>query len=107
MAGLGALIGIVGPVFLVILIGFGIGRSGILTPDLVRGIGRFIIAVPLPALVFNALATARIGEVFRKGDRCLECVNCNTRSRTGAAIKTRGRSFRKPATVYSRRVLEN
>jgi len=65
MAGLGALIGIVGPVFLVILIGFGIGRSGILGPDLVRGIGRFIIAVPLPALVFNALATARIGEVFR------------------------------------------
>lgn len=53
------------PVFLVILLGYGIGRSGLFNVDQIRAIGRFILAVALPALIFGAVSTARIGEVFR------------------------------------------
>jgi len=65
LAALGSLSSILAPVFLVILLGYGIGRSGLLGADQLRGFGRFILAVALPMLIFGAVSSARIGEVFR------------------------------------------
>lgn len=64
-AALGALLAIVAPVFAIILIGYVIGRLGLFSSDQVRAFGRLVILVVLPALIFNALATAKVGEVFR------------------------------------------
>ena len=53
------------PVFLLIALGFGLGRACVFTPDQIRGFGRLVLLVALPALIFNALATARMAAVFR------------------------------------------
>jgi predicted permease len=60
-----SLLTIILPVFLLIALGFGLGRASIFTPDQVRGFGRLVLLVALPALIFNALATARMAAVFR------------------------------------------
>ncbi|NBC36627.1 AEC family transporter [Novosphingobium sp. FSY-8] len=59
------MIAIITPVFLLIGLGFGIGRLGLFSPDHVRGFGRFVLLVALPALVFNALANTHISQVLR------------------------------------------
>lgn len=60
-----ALLSIVAPVFLLIALGYGLGRIKLFAPEQVRGFGRFVMLVALPALVFNALSTASMTKVFR------------------------------------------
>jgi len=60
-----SLIQIIAPVFLLIALGYGLGRGQVFSPDQVRGFGRLVLLVALPALIFNALANARMATVFR------------------------------------------
>ncbi|MDE2619458.1 MAG: AEC family transporter [Sphingomonadales bacterium] len=60
-----ALLGIVAPVFLVILLGYGLARQGLFTPALVAANGRFVLTVLTPAVVFHAISSARIAAIFR------------------------------------------
>ncbi len=52
------------PIFLLIAAGYLVTRTGFFSPDQVRGMGRFVIAIALPALVFRALVQRPLGEVF-------------------------------------------
>ena len=52
------------PIFLLIAAGYLVTRTGFFSPDQIRGLGRFVIAVALPALVFRALVQRPFGEVF-------------------------------------------
>lgn len=68
MVGLGGILtltGVVAPVFLLIGLGFGLGRARVFTPDQVRGFGRIVLLVALPALLFGMLAGADIANTFR------------------------------------------
>jgi len=63
--GLWALIGVVAPVFLLIGLGFAMGKAGVFSPEQLRGFGRFVLLVALPALVFNALSKAQLAQILR------------------------------------------
>lgn len=69
MAGLlaeaGLLLGIVAPVFVVILLGYGLARLGQIPPAAIAANGRLVLNVLTPAVVFHALSVARIGEIVR------------------------------------------
>ncbi len=53
------------PVFLLIIFGYGIGRSGFLSVGQVQGLGRYVIGIALPALLFQSLRSHPIGEVIQ------------------------------------------
>jgi predicted permease len=55
---------IVAPVFAIIAAGFAALRFGYLEPAALAGLGAFVLKVALPALVFNALAGAPVGETM-------------------------------------------
>lgn len=52
------------PIFLIIAVGWLATRGGLLSPDQVRGLGRFVITFALPALVFRALSQRPLAEIF-------------------------------------------
>ena len=52
------------PVFLLIAIGYALARTGFFSPDQVHGLGRLVIGIALPALLFRTLAQRPLGEVF-------------------------------------------
>lgn len=60
-----AILGITLPIFLLIGLGYLLARGGALTPDHARGLGRFVLILALPALVFRALAERRLDEVLQ------------------------------------------
>lgn len=64
-AGLLALVGVLAPIFALIGLGFGLGRSGVFSPEQVRGLSRFVLMAALPALLLNALARSHMAQVFR------------------------------------------
>ncbi|MEO8722558.1 MAG: AEC family transporter [Sphingobium sp.] len=45
------------PVFLIILVGYGAARSGVLPTDSAQVLNRFVIWIPLPCLMFHIVAT--------------------------------------------------
>ena len=52
---------IVFPVFALIALGYGLVVSGILSLDVGDGLSKFVFTIPLPLLVFRALATSDVG----------------------------------------------
>jgi malonate transporter len=59
------LLSVIAPVFILIGLGFFLGRQGVFTPDQTRGFGRFVLLVALPALLFKSLSAAPMAQVFR------------------------------------------
>ncbi len=57
-------ISITGPIFIVIAIGFLTVRLGLMSVDEVRPLGRFVVTIALPALLFKAIATRPMSEVL-------------------------------------------
>lgn len=52
------------PIFLIIGAGYLAARSGMFSPDQVRGLGRFVITFALPALVFRSLSQRPLAEII-------------------------------------------
>lgn len=59
-----AILGITFPIFAAIALGFGLGRFGFFTPPQIGTLSKFVINIALPALIFNAVASRPIGDVF-------------------------------------------
>jgi len=59
-----AILTITGPIYLVILIGFLTTRLGLFTRADMRVIGKFVVNLALPALIFNAMAQRPLREIF-------------------------------------------
>jgi len=59
-----AILAITGPIFLLIGLGYGAVRAGVLTSDDIRGIGQFVLNFALPALLLHALLTARPADIL-------------------------------------------
>ena len=64
-AGVAMLIGVIAPVFLIILLGYALARMGQFAPAVIASNGRFVLNVLTPAVVFHALSTAQIGAIAR------------------------------------------
>ena len=58
---------ITGPIYLVILIGFLTTRLGLFSQPDMRVLGKFVVNLALPALIFNAMAQRPLGEIFNAG----------------------------------------
>ncbi|MHC5348500.1 AEC family transporter [Metapseudomonas furukawaii] len=58
------ILGITGPIFILIGIGYLSARGGLVNPIQVQGLGKFVITFALPALVIHALLEKPLGEVF-------------------------------------------
>lgn len=52
------------PVFILILLGWCLGKSGMLTDEFVKVSNRFVFQVTMPVLLFKDIATANIDDVF-------------------------------------------
>lgn len=59
------ILAITGPIYLCIALGFASVRWRVFTAADMRVLGRFVIQVALPALLFNALASRPLGEVMQ------------------------------------------
>lgn len=60
-------LGIVLPIFALILTGFIARRSGALGPNATKEVNRFVVYLALPALVFDIMAKASLSEVWLPG----------------------------------------
>jgi len=58
---------ITGPIYLTIAFGYVATRSGLFERSDMRVLGKFVINLALPALLFNALAQRRLGEILNAG----------------------------------------
>ena len=58
------ILSITGPIYLAIVLGFATTRLGLFSPADMRVLGKFVINLALPALLFNALAQRPIGEIL-------------------------------------------
>lgn len=61
------ILGITGPIYLCIALGFAAVRLGWFAPADLRVLGRFVVQIALPALLFNALSSRGLGEVIDLG----------------------------------------
>lgn len=52
------------PIFIVIAFGYAATRAGAFTLEGLTALGRFVISIALPALIFRALSEKSLGEVF-------------------------------------------
>ena len=52
------------PIFIVIAFGYAATRAGAFTLEGLTALGRFVISIALPALIFKALSEKRLDEVF-------------------------------------------
>ncbi len=64
------ILGITGPIFILIAIGFAAVRSGTLKPGEIRALGVFVINFALPSLLFKAMAGRSLGDLLN-GDLLL------------------------------------
>lgn len=55
---------IIGPIYVVILIGFVATRMDVFTQSEMRVFGKFVVKLALPSLIFNALAQRQISEIL-------------------------------------------
>lgn len=60
-----AIFTIIAPVFLMIAIGYGAMRQQIFSREQFDGLGKFVIKIGMPMMVFNAIATRPIADVFK------------------------------------------
>ncbi|WP_165008073.1 AEC family transporter [Neisseria yangbaofengii] len=60
-----AIFTITAPVFLMIAIGYGAMRQQIFSREQLDGLGKFVIKIGMPMMVFNAIATRPIADVFK------------------------------------------
>ncbi|RLQ89064.1 AEC family transporter [Notoacmeibacter ruber] len=58
------IISITGPVFIVIAVGFLAVKSSLMSAEEIRGVGRFVLLIALPALIFHAVASRPMSDVF-------------------------------------------
>src|SRR3989338_5221390 len=58
------ILGITAPIFILIGIGYLAARNGLVSPEQVTGMGRFVVTLALPALVIKALLERPLHEVF-------------------------------------------
>lgn len=55
---------ITGPIYIVMLLGFATTRFGLFAKADTRVLGKFVVNLALPALLFNALSQRRLGEIL-------------------------------------------
>lgn len=58
------ILAITGPIYLCILLGYGVTRAGLFAPADMRVFGKFVINLALPALLFNALSQRSVSEIL-------------------------------------------
>ncbi len=58
------ILSITGPIYLCILAGFAVTRTGLFAREDMRVLGKFVINLALPALLFNALSERSANEIF-------------------------------------------
>ncbi|MYM66709.1 AEC family transporter [Pseudoduganella sp. FT55W] len=58
------ILAITGPIYLVVLAGYLATRAGLFARTDMQVFGKFVVNLALPALIFNALAQRRIGEIL-------------------------------------------
>jgi len=56
---------ITGPIYVAIVLGYGLTRWGVFQKSDMRGFGTFVIKVSLPAMLFNALSNTQVKEIFQ------------------------------------------
>ncbi len=61
------ILAITGPIYLVVLAGYLATRMGLFARADMQVFGKFVLNLALPALIFNALAQRRIGEILHPG----------------------------------------
>jgi malonate transporter len=66
------ILAITGPIYLAIVLGYGVTRQGLFTRSDMRVFGKFVIHLALPALLFNALSQRSLGEILN-GPYLLAC----------------------------------
>ena len=54
------ILGITGPIYIAIALGYAVTRAGLFSRADMRVLGKFVIHVALPAMLFNALSQRRI-----------------------------------------------
>jgi hypothetical protein len=55
------------PIYLLMLLGWAAARRGLFAGDDLRLLGRFVVQIALPALLFKAVGSRPLGEVFQVG----------------------------------------
>ena len=58
------ILGITGPIYLAIALGYVFTRQGVFSKADMQVFGKFTLNLALPALLFNALSQRRIGEIL-------------------------------------------
>ncbi|MEZ5643801.1 MAG: AEC family transporter [Burkholderiaceae bacterium] len=61
------ILSITGPIYLCIAVGFACVRWGVFTREDMRVLGKFVLQIALPALLFHALASRPLADVLRPG----------------------------------------
>ncbi|PRX31204.1 hypothetical protein SAMN05216257_10416 [Meinhardsimonia xiamenensis] len=61
---MGAILSITFPIFAVIALGYGVVRAGLFRPAEMEVLGRFVLNLALPALLFSAVASRPLGAVI-------------------------------------------
>lgn len=64
---MGAILTITFPIFALIGVGYGAVRAGLFAPSDMKVLGKYVLNIALPALLFNAVATRDLGEVLNLG----------------------------------------
>lgn len=59
-----AILGITGPIYLAMALGYASTRRGLFEKSDMRSYGKFVIELALPALLFNALSQRSVGEIL-------------------------------------------
>ena len=58
-----AILGITSPIFMIVLIGYGLTHRGLFSKADIRAFGKFVVTLALPALVFKALSESRLSDI--------------------------------------------
>lgn len=64
---MGAILTITFPIFALIGIGYGAVRAGVFAPSDMKTLGKYVLNIALPALLFNTVATRDLSEVLNPG----------------------------------------
>lgn len=59
-----AVLSVTGPIFALIAFGFVLRRSGVFTPEDLRALGRYVVVLALPALIFRAVSGRDLAALF-------------------------------------------
>lgn len=59
-----AILAVTGPIFALIALGWGATRAGLLDPGAIRALGRYVVTLALPALIFRAVTARAIEDLI-------------------------------------------